>query len=331
MARASSSRAPHDLEDVLEVDDTDQHKPVVEVEGHRLALSNLDKVLYPATGFTKGQVIDYYVRIAPVLLPHTIDRPLTMRRFPGGVDDPNSFYEKHRPKSAPDWVRSERVLASPKAKDQNGVDFVVLDDLATMVWVANLASLELHVPQWRIDKGGRPEVPDLLVFDLDPGEPATIVECAEVALLLATQVADEHGWDCYPKTSGSKGLQLYVPLPEADRQREWEDGGSRELARIVAQELARARPDLVVANMKKELRTGRVLIDWSQNHVAKTTVAPYSLRARAEPTVSTPVSWKEVEQLASDGKAERLRFLPDEVLRRVERDGDLFAPLLSGA
>ena len=329
MARESSSQAAQGLDEALERNgDADQTRPVVDVEGRTLSLSNLDKVLYPETGFTKGQVIDYYVRIAPVLLPHSADRPLTMHRFPGGVDDANSFYEKHRPKSAPEWVRSERVLASPKAKDQNGVDFVILGDLPTMVWVANLASLELHVPQWRVGPTGRPEVPDLLVFDLDPGEPATIVECAEVALLLARQVADEHGWTCYPKVSGSKGLQLYVPLPEADRQRQWEDGGSRDLARTVAQELARVRPDLVVANMRKELRKGRVLIDWSQNHVAKTTVAPYSLRARAEPTVSAPVSWAEVERLASDGKAERLRFLPDDVLKRVEEDGDLFAPLL---
>ena len=329
MARESSARAAQGLEEALEGDGgADHSRPVVDVEGKTLSLSNLDKVLYPKTGFTKGQVIDYYVRIAPVLLPHVADRPLTMHRFPGGVDDLNSFYEKHRPKSAPAWVRSERVLASPKAKDQNGVDFVILDDLATMVWVANLASLELHVPQWRVGPTGRPEVPDLLVFDLDPGEPATIVECAEVALLLARQVADEHGWTCYPKVSGSKGMQLYVPLPEADRQRQWEDGGSRELARTVAQELARTRADLVVANMRKDLRRGRVLIDWSQNHVAKTTIAPYSLRARAEPTVSAPVSWEEVERLAGDGKAERLRFLPDDVLKRVEEHGDLFAPLL---
>jgi len=329
VARATSSRAPAGLEEALDEDaGANKHHPVVTVEGRTLPLSNLDKVLYPKTGFTKGQVIDYYVRIAPVLLPHVADRPLTMRRFPGGVDDPKSFYEKHRPKSAPAWVRSERVLASPKARDRNGVDFVIVDDLPTLVWAANLAALELHVPQWRVGPSGRPEVPDLMVFDLDPGAPATIVECAEVALVLARQVADEHGWTCHPKTSGSKGLQLYVHLPEADRQREWEDAGTRELARTVAQELARSRPELVVANMKKELRHGRVLIDWSQNHVAKTTVAPYSLRARAEPTVSTPVTWDEVEQLADDGKAERLQFLPDQVLARVQELGDLFAPLL---
>ena len=309
-------------------DGADRHHPVVSVEGRTLALSNLDKVLYPRTGFTKGQVVDYYVRVSSALLPHVRGRPLTMRRFPGGVDDPNAFFEKHRPRSAPEWVRSERVLASPRAKDRNGVDFVMLDDLPTLVWAANLAALELHVPQWRLGPNGRPEVPDLMVFDLDPGAPATVVECAEVALLLARAVADEHGWTCHPKTSGSKGLQLYVRLPEADRQREWEDAGTKELARVIAQELARSRPELVVSNMKKDLRTGRVLIDWSQNHVAKTTVAPYSLRAREEPTVSTPVTWEEVERLAHDGKADRLSFLPDDVLARIETMGDLFAPLL---
>ncbi len=321
---------PHPAEELDEALDTAgvDHGPVVEIEGRTLALSNLDKVLYPQTGFTKAQVIDYYVRIAPVLLPHVAGRPLTMRRFPNGVDDPNAFFEKHRPRSAPSWVRSERLLASPRARDRNGVDFVILDDLPTLVWAANLAALELHVPQWRVARNGRPAVPDLLVFDLDPGAPATIVECAEVALLVAKHAADEHGWRCYPKTSGSKGLQLYVPLPTRDRQREWGDAGSRELARTIAQELARARSDLVVANMKKELRTGRVLIDWSQNHVAKTTIAPYSLRARAAPSVSTPVTWDEVERLAADGKAERLAFSPHDVLGRVEEHGDLMAPLL---
>jgi bifunctional non-homologous end joining protein LigD len=332
VARETRHRPPAELDEALAAsDDSDHARPVVEVEGHTLALSNLDKVLYPQTGFTKGQVIDYYVRIAPVLIPHTANRPLTMRRFPGGVDDPNAFYEKHRPRSAPKWVRSERLLASPRAKDQAGVDFVVLDDLATMVWVANLASLELHVPQWRVGPKGRPESPDLLVFDLDPGPPASIVECAEVALALAAQLADEHGWACYPKVSGSKGLQLYVPLPAAERPARWEDGGTSELARTVAEELARARPNLVVSNMRKDLRKGRVLIDWSQNNVAKTTVAPYSLRARAEPTVSAPVSWEEVEQVVNDGKDDRLKFLPDQVLERVAERGDLFAPLLEGA
>ncbi len=327
MPRGDASRPAEELDEALEVADVD-HDPVVEIEGRRLALSNLDKVLYPETRFTKGQVIDYYARIAPVLLPHVSNRPLTMRRFPNGVGDPNAFFEKHRPRSAPEWVRSERLLASPQAKDRSGVDFVILDDLATLVWAANLAALELHVPQWRVARNGRPAVPDLLVFDLDPGEPASIVECAEVALLVAELVADEHGWQCYAKTSGSKGLQLYVPLPKKDRQRDWADAGSRELARTIAQELARARSDLVVANMKRELRRGRVLIDWSQNHVAKTTIAPYSLRARPAPTVSAPVTWEEVERLARDGKAERLRFLPDDVLSRVEEHGDLMAPLL---
>jgi bifunctional non-homologous end joining protein LigD len=325
---ASSPGAPGALDEALEAAEaSERHHPVVEVEGRRLALSNLDKVLYPASGFTKGQVIEYYVRVAPVLLPHLADRPLTMRRFPGGVDDANAFYEKHRPRGTPEWVRSERVSASPRSSARAGIDFVVVNDLATLVWAANLAALELHVPQWRV-VGHRPLVPDLLVFDLDPGEPASIVECAEVALLLAELARDEHGWDCHPKTSGSKGLQLYVRLPEADRQRRWEDGGTRELARTMAQELARARPELVVSNMRKELRTGRVLIDWSQNNAAKTTVAPYSLRDQARPAVSPPLRWDEVEALADDGKAERLAFSPADVLARIEGDGDLFAPLL---
>ncbi len=326
MTTGAATRPAQPLDQALGPDGAqDPHHPVVEVEGRRLALSNLDKVLYPAAGFTKGQVIDYYARIAPVLLPHLADRPLTMRRFPGGVEDPRAFYEKHRPRGAPGWVRSVRVPPGPKATDT--VDFIVVDDLATLVWVANLAALELHVPQWRVARSGAPQVPDLLVFDLDPGEPATVVECAQVALALAELVSERHGWQCHPKTSGSKGLQLYVRLPEQDRQRRWDDGGTRELARRLAVELARARPELVVARMNRELRTGRVLIDWSQNHVAKTTVAPYSLRARARPSVSTPVTWDEVDR-AAGGDGERLSFDPDQVLTRVQRDGDLLAPLL---
>jgi len=308
--------------------DMDTDHPTVEIEGRTLRLSNLSKVLYPGTGFTKAQVIEYYIRIAPVLLPHVLDRPLTVRRFPNGVDG-ESFYEKHRPRGTPEWVRSVKIPGSPKSVDQSGIDFVVLSDVATVAWVANLAALELHVPQWKVDRSTKPLPPDLLVFDLDPGAPSGIIECAEVALLLAEELRNAHGWDGYPKVSGSKGLQVYVPLPKKDRQKTWGDGGSRELARTVANELGRRRPDLVVANMRKDLRKGRVLIDWSQNHVAKTTVAPYSLRARSEPTVSAPITWEEVERLVSDGKAERLRFLPEDVLQRVEELGDLFGPLVT--
>jgi bifunctional non-homologous end joining protein LigD len=326
VTRGSTARPPERLHAALgSGEELDPHRAVVEIDGRRLTLSNLDKVLYPAAGFTKGQVIDYYARIAPVLLPHLADRPLTMRRFPAGVEDPRAFYEKHRPRGAPAWVRSVRLPPGPRATGT--VDFVVVGDLATLIWVANLAALELHVPQWQVTKTGTPQVPDLLVFDLDPGEPASVVECAQVALVLAELVGDRHGWHCHPKTSGSKGLQLYVRLPEADRQRHWDDGGTRELARRLAVELARARPELVVARMNRELRTGRVLIDWSQNHVAKTTIAPYSLRARTRPTVSAPVTWDEIRD-AAGGDASRLTFGPDEVLARAERDGDLLAPLL---
>ena len=200
-------------------------KPTVNVEGRELRLSNLTKVLYPETGFTKGQVIDYYLRISPVLLPHVANRPLTVRRFPNGVDG-ESFYEKHRPRGTPEWVKSVRVLASPNARDRNGVEFVVLSELATLIWAANLASLELHVPQWRVNRAGKPQPPDLLVFDLDPGEGADMAHCAEVALLLAEELRNDHGWTAHPKASGSKGLQLYVPLPKAERQKSWDDGGT---------------------------------------------------------------------------------------------------------
>jgi len=324
VTRASAS----DVAGALSDESAKTDKPTVDVEGRELRLSNLTKVLYPETGFTKGQVIDYYLKISPVLLPHVANRPLTVRRFPNGVDG-ESFYEKHRPRGTPDWVKSVRVLASPNARDRNGVEFVVLSELATLIWAANLASLELHVPQWRVNRAGNPQPPDLLVFDLDPGEGADMAHCAEVALLLAEELRNDHGWTAYPKASGSKGLQLYVPLPKAERQKTWDDGGTRELARSIAEELTRRRPDLVVANMRKELRKDRVLIDWSQNHVAKTTVAPYSLRARTEPTVSTPVTWEEIEKVVDDGKGERLRFLPGDVLERVAQLGDLFAPLVT--
>ena len=296
----------------------------VEVDGRELSLSNLDKVLYPGPGFTKGEVIAYYVDVAPVLLPHVAGRPLTVRRFPDGVEGP-SFYEKHLPRGTPDWVRRVTLSPSPRSTSPE-IEFVVIDGLATLVWLANLAALELHVPMWRVDRQGRPTPPDLMVFDLDPGDPATVVECARVALDLAELLASEHGLTAYPKVSGSKGLQLYVPLPTALRGT-WEDGTTAGEARRLAGLSARRRPELVVANMRKDQRVGRVLIDWSQNNVAKTTVAPYSLRARAEPTVSTPVTWDEVAACADSGRADGLTFWPDEVRRRLDRLGDLFEPL----
>jgi bifunctional non-homologous end joining protein LigD len=284
-------------------------------------LSNLPKVLYPATGFTKGEVIDYYTRIAPVLLPHIEDRPLTLKRYPDGVAG-KSFFEKNAPSHAPDWVRKVRLPTPGSTKDRETIDFVVAEELPTVVWSANLAALELHVPMWRVGPRGKVHNPDLLVFDLDPGPPATIIECCEVALLLRERL-DADGLSAYPKTSGSKGMQLYVPL---DATTPWEDVSA--YAKRLARELTESRQDLVVWQMKKDLRGGKVLVDWSQNNSAKTTVAVYSLRARETPTASTPISWEEVEGCR---RADDLRFTAPEVLDRVTHLGDLFAPILEGS
>jgi bifunctional non-homologous end joining protein LigD len=272
----------------------------VDVEGRHLMLTNLAKPLYP-DGFTKGQVVDYYTRVAPVLLPHLRDRAVTRLRCPDGVEG-EQFFEKNAPRGTPSWVRTERV---------GGVDFVVVDDLPTLVWTANLAALELHTHQWRVGH----DRPDLLVLDLDPGQPATVVECCRVALL-----AREHlvglGLSPCVKTSGSKGLQVLARAPVDD---------TSAFARLLADGLAAAHPDLVVSRMAKEVRPGKVFLDWSQNNPAKTTVAPYSLRARPRPTVSTPVMWEEVEACRSP---EDLVFRSDDVLARVERYGDLLRDLV---
>ena len=274
----------------------------VEVDGRMLSLSNLGKPLYPT--FTKGEVIEYYTRIAPVLLPHLRDRPATRIRFPNGVDGVR-FFEKNAPRGVPDWVRRVRI---PTPGGQNeSVDYVVIDDLATLVWCANLAALELHVPQWRIGSE-----PDLMVFDLDPGPPATITEACVVALLLK-DLLEEDGLTAYPKTSGKKGLHLYVPVEKLD---------TVDYAKRAAERLEAEHGGLIVSRMERKLRPGKVLVDWSQNSGPKTTVAPYSLRAGAEPSVSTPLTWEEVED------PEVLTFSPDEVLERVGKRGDLLAPLL---
>jgi bifunctional non-homologous end joining protein LigD len=294
-----------------------------------MILSNLDKVLYPS-GFTKGEIINYYVGIAPVLLPHIRDRPLTLRRYPDGVEAP-SFFAKHVPRHAPDWLRVVKVPASGDAPPRGGratsdeIEFVVVDDLASLVWVANLAALELHVPLWHVGRSRTlPARPDHMVFDLDPGEGASVVECCSVAALLSEELARTR-LEAYPKTSGSKGLQLYVPLQPKGNKPTWES--VREESYALALQLERDHPRLVVSNMRKDLRRGRVLIDWSQNHPSKTTVAVYSLRARPDPTVSTPVTWDEVNRCASASDASLLRFTADDVSSRVERLGDLFAPL----
>ncbi len=287
-----------------------------EIDGRQLSVSNLDKVLYPAIGFTKGEVIHYYARVAEAMVPHIRDRPLTMKRYPDGVDG-KFFFEKHRPSHAPDWVRAVDVDST---SDGSTIDYPVVDDRPGLVWAANLAAIELHVPLWHIGRRrALPARPDHMVFDLDPGDEASIVECCTVAQLVA-DVLTEGRAGCRPKTSGSKGLQLYVPLvgrPTWDKVRERSHG--------IARTLEGDRPDLVVSNMRKSLRDGKVLIDWSQNHPAKTTVAVYSLRARPEPTVSTPVTWDEVDRCAASGDPTDLRFTADQVLERIEEHGDLFA------
>ena len=291
---------------------------LVAVAGRNLRLSNLDKVLYPEYGFSKGEVIDYYSRIAPVLLPHITGRPLTMRRYPNGVDA-QSFYEKNAARHAPDWVRLITVDTPGSSTGADTLDFAVVDDLPTLVWVANLASLELHIPQWTVGPRGARHNPDLLVFDLDPGPPATIVECCEVALLLRDELRAD-GLEGYAKTSGSKGMQLYCPVtttaPEA----------TSNYAKALAERLATARPNLIVAKMAKNLRPRKVFIDWSQNNQYKTTVAPYSLRARSRPTVSTPITWAEVADCRTP---DDLVYTADDVLDRVDEHGDLFAGLLT--
>jgi bifunctional non-homologous end joining protein LigD len=297
-----------------------ESKVAVEVDGHTLALTNLEKVLYPDVGFTKGEVLDYYTRIAPVLLPHLARRALTFKRYPDGVDG-QFFFAKNAPRGTPPWVRTVRLPSPGSTKNRDTVNYPVAEGLATLVWAANLAALELHVPMWRVDDRDRAQNPDTMVFDLDPGPPATIVECCEVAQRVREVLAAD-GLVGHPKTSGSKGLQLYVPL---DASAKWED--VHAYARRMAQRLEKEHPDLVVWNMKKELRTGKVLVDWSQNNAAKTTVAVYSLRARPAPTVSTPVTWNEVEACR---RADDLRFTSDEVLARVAELGDLFAPVLDG-
>ncbi len=288
-------------------------KVPVEVEGRQLVLSNLDKVLYPETGFTKGQVLDYYTRIAPVLLPHLADRPLTLKRYPDGVEG-HSFYEKNAPSYRPEWLRVERLPSPGSTKQRETIDYAVLDDLPSLVWVVNLACLELHTPQWRVGAARTGEGPDLLVLDLDPGPPATIVECCEVALLLRERLAAE-GVEVHAKTSGSKGMQLGALAPTPD---------TSGYAKRLAQELEAAHPSLVVHRMTRALRPGKVLVDWSQNSSSKTTVSVFSLRARAHPAVSTPVTWDEVAACRDPAD---LVFTTDDVLARVARHGDLWAGL----
>ncbi len=279
-------------------------------EGRRLKISNWDKVLFPQTGFTKGDLVAYYARIAPVALPHLRDRALTLKRYPNGVDEPY-FYEKQSPSHRPEWVQTEQI---------GDVNYTLAQDRPTLVWLANLADVELHTS---LSLAGAPHRPTMLVFDLDPGPPAGIIECCEVALVLRG-LFEQLGLQSVVKTSGSKGMQVYLPLNTAV-----EYGATKTFARRVAELLEQRMPELVVSRMTKKLRPGKVLVDWSQNDAHKTTVTVYSVRARERPTVSTPVTWEEVTRAHQSRDGDLLTFETDEVLARAASDGDVFAPLLS--
>jgi bifunctional non-homologous end joining protein LigD len=287
---------------------------VVEIEGKHLSLTNLDKVLYPATGFTKGQVIDYYARIAPVLLPHLKEHPLTLKRYPGGVDQ-EYFFEKNATKHRPDWVKTVPVWSEGNQRD---VNYILANDLPTLVWTANLAAIELH-PSLSLAKDIM--CPRSIVFDLDPGAPANIVQCCQVGIWLR-DIFEHFGLQSFPKTSGSKGLQVYVPLNSPTSY-----DVTKPFAHALARLLENEHRDFVVSDMKKELRVGKVFVDWSQNDEHKTTISVYSLRAREHPTVSTPVKWEEVEQALKKKDATLLVFEAGQVLDRVQKMGDLFEPL----
>ena len=288
----------------------------VEIDGRRLLLRNLDKVFYPDAGFTKRDVIEYYARVAPVLLPHLQDRPLTLKRYPEGVDGP-FFYEKRCPRHRPEWFRTEAVWSEG---NEELIRYCVVDDLASLVWLTSIADLELHAA---LAYAQSVDSPTVLVFDLDPGPPADILACCDVALLLR-RLMGRLGLECLAKTSGSKGMQVYVPLngPASYDQ-------TKPFAHAVARLLEARHPELVVERMTKSLRAGKVLVDWSQNDRSKTTVCAYSLRARPRPTVSTPLRWLEVERAARTRRADALVFETREVLARLDRHGDLFEPVLS--
>jgi bifunctional non-homologous end joining protein LigD len=287
----------------------------VEIQGKELQLSNLDKVLYPEAGFTKGQVIDYYVRVAPLLLPHLRDRPLTMKRYPNGVNGP-FFYEKNAPSHRPEWVQTAPVWSEG---NQRTMHYLLGQDLPTMVWLANLADLELHTS---LSLAKDVLQPTMIVFDLDPGPPANIVQCCQVGLWVK-DIFEQLGLESFAKTSGSKGLQIYIPLntPLTYDQ-------TKPFAHELARRLEREHPELVVSDMKKALRVGKVLVDWSQNDDHKTTICVYSLRAKERPTVSTPVTWDEVRRTLKKKDAGELVFEAGKLLERVERVGDLFEPVI---
>ncbi len=281
------------------------------VEGRALAVSNLDKVLWPKAGFTKGEMIHYYIQIAPALLPHLKDRPLTMKRYPDGVEG-EFFYEKNCPGHRPKWVKTAKVWSEP---NQREIDYCLAQDLPTLVWAANLADIELHTS---LSRRKNVERPTMMVFDLDPGAPADIVQCCQVGLWLR-EILQTMNLRSWAKTSGSKGLQIYVPLNTAVTYEQ-----TKGLSHALAEYLEHEHPELVVSKMSKALRKGKVFVDWSQNDEHKTTICVYSLRAREQPTVSTPVTWEEVAQTVKKKDGKRLVFRCDETLARVEKMGDLF-------
>ena len=292
-------------------------KAELEVDGVRLKLTNLDRVLFPDTGFTKRDLIDYYAAVAPAILPHLKDRPLSMRRFPDGVEG-ESFWEKQCPSYRPEWVRTASV--SSESSTRGKVDYCLVNDLPTLLWVANLACIELHVS---LARATRRKTPDFMVFDLDPGPPAALLDCAEIAVLVREALSGQ-GLESFAKVSGSKGIQVYVPLNVRGTTYARTGAFAHALARAFEQEM----PDRVVSKMRKDIRGGKVLIDWSQNSEHKTTVAVYSMRAKAEPSVSTPVGWDQVESALDDSDPDQLRFGPEEVVELLAREGDPFADLL---
>jgi len=291
-------------------------KTELTVKGRKLQVSNLAKVLYPKAGFTKGQVIDYYIKVSPVLLPHLKNRPITLKRYPDGVEG-FFFYEKQCPPHRPAWVKT--TIVPSERRQEKRIDYCMMNDLPALVWAANLADLELHTFLHRAPAIIRPTA---LAFDLDPGPPADILLCCKVALWIKA-VLDGMGLESFPKTSGSKGLQLFIPLNTPVTYAK-----TKPFAHALAERLERDHPAAIVSKMQKSLRAGKVLIDWSQNDGHKTTVCAYSLRAREHPTVSTPVTWEEVTQAVKTKDPRRLVFEPDAVLKRMEKLGDLFAPVL---
>ncbi|HEY1790405.1 MAG TPA: non-homologous end-joining DNA ligase [Verrucomicrobiae bacterium] len=290
------------------------NKQQLKIGNKTIEVSNLDKVFYPKTGFTKGQIIDYYIRISPVLLPHLKDRPITLKRYPNGVEG-LFFYEKRCPPHRPDWVETHEVQRTEGGK----IDYCVMNSLSALVWAINLADLELHVFLHRAPKIGQPTA---VVFDLDPGAPADITDCCRTALRLKS-LLDKMKLKSFPKTSGSKGLQVYVPLNRAVTYEK-----TKAFAHGIAIELEKTFPESIVSNMQKSLRKGKIFVDWSQNDDHKTTVCVYSMRAKDHPTISTPITWGEVEKAEKKTHGTTLAFGPEEVLKRVERNGDLFEPIL---